>query len=107
MDKKTIVDGTTLVELWDLLPEGAEEVLLGLEYDGKKGEQEADVPGIGRVTSWIDECSEGADRGGYVQWARLHDVVGPTGKPVVLESETDGGEFLFSGRMSTYDVRWA
>ena len=100
MEKIRVPDQATLSEFWSLLPEGAEEVLLGLEYDGKKGEQEADVPGVGRVTSWIDECSEGADRGGYVQWARLHDVVGPTGEPVELEAETDGGEFLFSGRMT-------
>ena len=103
MEQITVPDQTALSEFWQLLPEGTEEVLLDLSYDGRKGEQETEVPGVGRVTHWLDACSEGADRGGYVPWARLHDVVGPTGKPVELEGETDGCQFLFAGRMSVYE----
>lgn len=91
--------GTNLEDFWRLLPEGSEEALLGLDYDGRKGEQEHDVPGVGRVTAWIDECSEGADRGGYVKWARLLDVTEEGGEALVLEANTDGCEFLFAGRM--------
>ena len=102
-----IADQAELADLWALLPEGAEEVLLSLSYDGRKGEQTTEVPGVGRVTHFLDACSEGEDRGGYVKWVTLHDVVGPTGKPVRLESETDGGEFMYAGRMMIYEARWA
>ena len=85
---------------WDSLPEAVQEVLLDLDPDGRAGVQEHDVPGVGRVECWLDECSEGADRGGYVTWLRLHGVLDHEGDPLVLESETDGSEYMFEGRMT-------
>ncbi len=89
---------TRLVDFWALLPAGAEETLLELPFDARSGEQTSEVAGLGKVTFWIDECSEGADRGGYVKYVRLDDVR-VDGEPVTLEGETDGGEFLFEGRL--------
>jgi hypothetical protein len=98
--KIRVAQRTSLEDFWKLLPEGTEEALLGLEYDGRKGEQTVEVPqGVGRVTTWLDECSEGADRGGYVCWAKLHDVLDYNNQPVVLEADTDGSCFFFADRM--------
>lgn len=89
---------TSLEDFWKLLPEGAEETLLGLAYNPRKGEVEQFVPGVGTVVSYVDACSEGEDRGGYVKYARLLDVLDSQGRPVVLEGETDGCEFMFEPR---------
>lgn len=95
---KKLEKGTKLSDLWDLLGEGAEDALLDLSPDGAAGTVVVDVPGVGKVDVWLDACSEGADRGGYVTYLRLHDVLEPNGSPVVLESETDGSELFFDGR---------
>ena len=91
--------GTTLQEFWALLPEGTEDALLELEPDGQAGAQETTVEGVGRVSYWVDACSEGVDRGGYVAYVKLHEVEGPEGKPVILEEDAGPVEFLFESRM--------
>lgn len=91
---------TSLFDLWELLPEGTEDVLLGLDPDGRKGEKEVSIDGVGRVKFWLEACSEGADRGGYVVWYELLNVHGYDGKPLLLEGDTDGESVLFAGRRS-------
>jgi len=96
--------GTTLEQLWASFP-GLEEQLLELEADGKEGKITMDVPGVGQVSTWIDECSEGRDRGGYVQWWRLEEVTHlnclDAEEPVELEGDTDGSQIFFGGRNSS------
>lgn len=94
-----IEKGTTLKQFWAGLPEGAEERILGLEADGRKGEVVHDVPGVGQVGIWLDACSEGADRGGYVRYAKLYWILGPNDGPVVLEEDPGGDQWLFEGRL--------
>lgn len=95
----TFLRGTRLADFWKGLPDGAEEALLDLPYDGRKGEQVSFVPGVGSVATYVDACSEGEDRGGYVKYARLVDVL-VDGEPVLLEEDGGEGTFLFEPRMT-------
>lgn len=95
-----LAKGTSIEDFWSSLDETARDALLDLEPDGRAGAQVHQVPGVGKVTCWLDACSEGADRGGYVTYLELHDILRPNGEPVVLESETDGSEYYFDGRSS-------
>jgi hypothetical protein len=91
--------GASLDDLWGSLPEGAEGTLLELDPDPRTGDKTTTIDEIGRVTYWIDACSEGADRGGYVQYVRLDDWTNSaTGEPITLEAETDGSALYFDGR---------
>ena len=90
--------GTTLEEFWALLPEGTEDALQELVPDGRAGVKETTLEGVGRVSYWLDACSEGADRGGYVAFYELHDVLRTPKKAVVLENCPDWG-LQFNGRM--------
>jgi hypothetical protein len=98
--------GTTIRQLFEALGEEAEEALLGLEPDGREGEKTEEVKGVGRVTYWLDACSEGADRGGYVTYVRLEECVDHKNWPILLEAETDGSELYFNGRMARI-TEWA
>lgn len=97
---QTLKSGSRIEDFFSSLPAGAHEALLALEGDGYKGAQRVTVPGVGDVTVWLDACSEGSDRGGFVNFLRLHDVTDERGREVVLEAETDGSELYFNGRSS-------
>jgi hypothetical protein len=96
---------TLLNDFWKLFPADTEEKLLELDPDGRAGVQTVTLEGVGRVEYWLDACSEGADRGGYLPWYKLLDVTyfdrfSQKDEPVELESETDGSELYFAGRSS-------
>ena len=96
----TVPRGTDLEDFWKLLPGGAEDRLDDLEADGRTGVTKAELDGVGRVEKWLDACSEGSDRGGYVSWYELLDVRDDGGRPVRLEQDTGDGEILFADRMT-------
>jgi hypothetical protein len=88
--------GLKLDIFWGLLPSKTEDFLLGLEANGKHGVATYDSP-AGKVMIWLDACSEGADRGGYVKWIELLDVQFEDGS-VILEADTDGSCLFFANR---------
>lgn len=93
----TIDAGTGLKDFWAKLPPEAEGDLLDLRAGRSPAAYR--LAGIGQVEIWLDACSEGADRGGYVRYARLCEISGPHG-PVVLEEDPGAGRWLFEGRNS-------
>jgi hypothetical protein len=90
--------GTDFDDFWDSLGEEVQDALSELEPDGRSGLRTHDVPGLGKVDCWLDECSEGADRGGWVTYLTLHGVLGPDGEPVTLEGDIDDSQYFFEGR---------
>ena len=100
--KLKLHDGIELDEFWRILGAGAEEALMEIEVEGRKGSTKVLVPGVGPVEVWLDECSEGADRGGYVKWYELANVLDLKGKPLQLEADTDDCEIFFAGRMGRF-----
>lgn len=97
---KVIPRGTTIEEFLSALPPNTLEALLALPFDASKGTQQATIPEIGTVRYWIDECSEGADRGGYVPYVEFEHIHDSNGNKIRLEAETDQSTFYFDGRMT-------
>ncbi len=96
-----------LEAIWDLLPEPETEYPDDADpdedpepLDTSTPPKDFEVPGVGKVTAWVGPCSEGADRGGYVRFFKLHGFVDEKGAPVVLEADEGAGELLFNNRMS-------
>lgn len=101
----TLTTPIKLADFWKLFPADTEERLLELDPDGKDGVQTVTLEGVGRVEYWLDACSEGSDRGGYLPWFKFLDVTyynewQEVEEPVELECETDCSEVFFAGRSS-------
>lgn len=93
--------GTTIKAFWGHFPANTKDKLLDCELGGRGNtELELKLPGLGDVCVYLDECSEGADRGGYVKWVQCTDVADYDGEAILLEADTDGSEFFFAGRSS-------
>lgn len=91
-----IKHATSIEDFLAGLPEATREELEDLH--GERNERVVEIDGLGKVQVWLGECSEGADRGGYVSFAKLLDVEGPDGQPVTLEQDTGDSGWLFEGR---------
>ena len=90
---------TTIEEFINNLSEKAKNELFDLT--GERNVKTIETENFGSVEVYLDACSEGADRGGFVTFVKLHQVKGPDGQPVVLEAEPGGDEWLFENRMTT------
>lgn len=92
--KIKVEPGTSLEDFWALFPPGTQEAIPKEYHENKT----FSLPGVGKITVRIQPSSEGADRGGYVPFLKMRDVL-CGGEPVVLEQDSDG-EWLFEGRSS-------
>lgn len=91
---------TTFNNWYRTLDENTRKVLSDLRFEAGSNEVEVEVGALGRATLYLDECSEGEDRGGYVAYLRFANVLTPQGHPLTLEENPSDGTWLFDGRSS-------
>ena len=101
--QKNIIDvivnlpiGTTARDFCNRFSKQAWDTLNEVHPDGQKGTIKANVSEFGKVSVYLGACSDGADRGGYVIFIKLHNFLGPNKEPIVLEEDHD--EWLFEPR---------
>ena len=80
------------------LSQETQELLNDLDADSSP--KNVELPELGLVTVYLDACSEGADRGGYVRFIKMHDVKNEKDEVITLEEDCDDNIWLFEGRSS-------
>jgi hypothetical protein len=98
--------GTKIEEFWAQFPPDTQARILDFDVDTRNGALFRSLPGLGECEIWLDACSEGEDRGGYVIWVECYDQLDEEGTPIQLEqvSEEEQTPLMFAGRSGVLET---